>query len=132
MTINNVCHGMDNTVFYLTLLLGLIGLAVVIVFGVIHIRKQLNLMRQRDKWRRSVSRYRLSKMLSYIGIHIDDYVMRIPLNDIKKHIANCKSCPDTETCDRLLGNGEYVSDMHFCPNYDSLMTYSRVMPPVVE
>ena len=78
----------------------------------------------------TVRQYRLSKMLSFIGVRLDDYIMRIPEYQIKKHIVRCRNCPNISTCDRCLHDGMHMSDMHFCPNYKSLMYYSKVMPAV--
>ena len=80
--------------------------------------------------RHTVYQYRLSKMLHYIGIRVEDFVRRIPERQVKKHIVRCKRCPNTDTCDQCLRDGKFVSDMHFCPNYKSLMTYSKIMPPI--
>lgn len=78
--------------------------------------------------RRLVYRYRLSQMLHFIGIRVEDYVSRIPSSDVKKQVLRCKKCPNLEICDECLRDGKFMSDMHFCPNYQSLMTYSRLMP----
>jgi hypothetical protein len=55
---------------------------------------------------------------------------RIPHNAIQQHITNCAACPNIPTCDHCLRDGRFVSDMNFCPNYQSLMAYSRIMPSV--
>ena len=125
---------MDNTSLYLILVLGLAGMALLILVGIPQYRErhlqQQKIRRRREQYRRIVCKYRLSKMLSFIGIKLDDYLTRIPLKAIKKHIINCKACPNIPTCDRCLRDGEYVNDMNFCPNYQSLMAFSRVMPSV--
>jgi hypothetical protein len=80
--------------------------------------------------RQAVYQYRLSKMLHFIGIKVKNFVDRVPEYQVKRHIIRCKQCPNIETCDQCLRDGKYISDMHFCPNYKSLMSYSKVMPPV--
>ena len=91
-------------------------------------QQELRLLKQ--KFHHVVCKFRLSKMLAFIGIQLEDYLTRIPHDAIRKHIINCKNCPNIPTCDRCLRDGEYVTDMNFCPNYQSLMAYSRIMPPV--
>ncbi len=85
---------------------------------------------QKECLRHTVYQYRLSKMLHFIGIKVKDFVDRVPEMQVKKHIVRCKRCPNIDTCDQCLRDGKFISDMHFCPNYKSLMTYSKVMPPV--
>jgi hypothetical protein len=125
---------METTLLYLTLALGLMGVTLSALVGIVQYkeyqREQKNLLRQKEKYRRAVCKYRLSKMLGFIGIRLDDYLSIIPHEAIRKHIINCKNCPNIPTCDRCLRDGEYVNDMNFCPNYQSLMAYSRIMPSV--
>lgn len=90
--------------------------------------KSLESQNRRKSIRQTVTRYRLSKMLAYIGINIDDYINRLPDYAIYNHIARCKACPDIPTCDRCLHDGMVISNMNFCPNYQSLMKYSHLMP----
>ncbi|MCI0506816.1 MAG: hypothetical protein L0Z73_12005 [Gammaproteobacteria bacterium] len=80
--------------------------------------------------RHAIYQFRLSKMLHFIGIQVKDFVDRVPEYQVKRHIIRCKNCPNTDICDQCLRDGKFVSDMHFCPNYKSLMSYSRIMPPV--
>jgi hypothetical protein len=125
---------MDSTLLYLTIMLGLVGVSLSMLVGISQYkefqREQQKLCRQKAKYRRAVRKYRLSKMLAFIGIHLDDYLTRIPHEAIRKHIISCKNCPNIPTCDRCLRDGEFISDMNFCPNYQSLMAYSRIMPSV--
>ncbi len=119
---------------YWTIMLGLVSVALSILVAINQYkeyqREHQELLREKEKFRRAVSKYRLSKMLTFIGIQLDDYLVRIPYEAIRKHIINCKNCPNIRTCDRCLRDGEYVADMNFCPNYQSLMAYSRIMPSV--
>jgi hypothetical protein len=88
--------------------------------------------KHRQQWRvllQKVMRYRLSKMLAFLGIDPAKYVRHIPEQVIAQHIARCHTCPNIPDCDRCLRDGRYVPDMHFCPNFQSLMYYSRTMPP---
>ncbi|HEY5602810.1 MAG TPA: hypothetical protein VIM41_06850 [Gammaproteobacteria bacterium] len=84
---------------------------------------------QKECLHHTVYQFRLSKMLHFIGLRVKDFVDRVPEYQVKKHIVRCRRCPNTGTCDECLRDGKFMSDMHFCPNYKSLMRYSRIMPP---
>lgn len=92
-------------------------------------KKSVKQHQYRERMRRIVYRYRLSQMLHFLGIRVEDYVAHIPSYEVKKQVLHCKKCPNTDTCDQCLRDGKFIPDMHFCPNYRSLMTYSRIMPP---
>ncbi|WP_455220843.1 hypothetical protein [Kaarinaea lacus] len=94
------------------------------------LNKNLKRQYQKECLRQTVYQYRLSKMLHFIGIKVKDFVDRVPEYQVKRHIIRCKQCPNIDTCDQCLRDGKFINDMHFCPNYKSLMTYSKVMPPV--
>ena len=93
------------------------------------INNKLKLRYKLECLRHTVYQYRLSKMLHYIGIRVEDFVKRLPERQVKKHIVRCRRCPNIDTCDQCLRDGKFVKDMHFCPNYKSLMSYSKIMPP---
>ncbi len=121
---------MNDTLPYLTLLLGLLAVFILLMLA---IRKLSNLryrQLQLDALRRVVSQYRLSKMLAYIGIKLEDYVERIPPDEIRTQVSHCKACTELDICDRCLRDKHYVSNMHFCPNYNTLMSYSKIMPSI--
>lgn len=120
---------MDSTLIFIVIPLATLGLLLAVVLTSTKIRKYRQQVQQKETLKKSVRRYRLSKMLAYLGIKLDDYVTRIPGAVIQRHITRCKACPDIPTCDRCLRDGEIVSNMHFCPNYRSLLRYSRMMPP---
>jgi len=125
---------MTPTMLYLTIVLGLAGMILLFLVGIPQYKERQNEKRiitlKIEAYRHTVSQYRLSKMLSFIGIRLDDYIIRIPHTAIENHITNCHACPNIPTCDRCLRDGEYVGDMNFCPNYQSLMAFSRIMPSV--
>lgn len=71
-----------------------------------------------------VSRLRLAKMLRYLGVPVQAYFSVVPQDTIEEHIKNCNRCsnsPTVETCDHCLQDGKVTRDMHFCPNYQSLL-----------
>lgn len=114
----------------LILLFAMAGLIYLIIDSVPQFKFAREQREQLEILRHNVYQLRLSKMLAYLGIHMHDYLQRIPLADIKTHIAQCKACPNIPSCDRCLRDREFTSDMHFCPNYPSLIRYSRIMPSV--
>lgn len=125
---------MSALALLLTLVLGLAGVMGFILLGLPRIKEYHSKKHLRNhrvaELRQSVLHYRLSKMLAFIGIQLDDYLTRIPHSAIQQHITNCAACPNIPTCDHCLRDGGFVADMNFCPNYHSLMAYSRIMPPV--
>lgn len=127
---------MDPTTLFLVLVVMLLLIMMIALSGLIFLwLKSIPLFATRLTTRQqllysTVYQYRLSKMLHYLGVRVEDYVRRIPEFQIKKHIVRCRSCPNIPTCDQCLHDGKFVSDMHFCPNYQSLMSYSKIMPSV--
>ena len=73
---------MNTTVQLTSLLLGLLVAAIAIMLIVRKYSETQYRLLQLDALRRVVSQYRLSKMLAYIGIKLDDYVTRIPTEEI--------------------------------------------------
>ena len=118
-----------------TLFIGFIALTTVILAfslaGIIvlaldrapRIHKVLADRQHRELLRHKVYQYRLASMLRYLGISMDYYIANLPKGEIRKHIYRCDKCPNIKTCDRCLRDDEEISDMHFCPNYNSLMAY---------
>jgi len=87
--------------------------------------------RQRKRhWvlRHSISQYRLSKMLAFLGIELGDYLAHVPERIVLQQISECKACTNHRECDACLRDGKIKTDLHFCPNYDSLLQCSRMMP----
>lgn len=106
--------------------LGLVWLLFLILLpGYLWEHRQSNLRRQLIQ---TIVQYRLSKMLSFLGIKLNDYVNHVPEQIVLKHISKCIACQATRECDRCLRDGRFVADLKFCPNYRSLMHCSRMMP----
>ncbi len=82
--------------------------------------------RHRELTRR-VRQLRLCKMLSYLGVELDEYARALPPYDTESHVRNCKGCEALETCDACLRDGKIVWDMNFCPNYGSLIKHSKTI-----
>ncbi len=90
------------------------------------------LILEREAVQDTVSRFRLSKMLAYVGIRPEDYVTNLPNEEISRHVVNCLTCPSIPTCDHCFNEGVCSGDMKFCPNYEALVSYRKLMPVVGE
>ena len=72
-----------------------------------------------------VKNLRLNKMLAYLGVDHMAYLRKVPNSIIEQQIYRCSHCTTTEICDDCLLDRRVVGDMHFCPNYMSLLAQSR-------
>lgn len=72
---------------------------------------------------KSVRRLRLFKMLAILGIPFDLYMKLVPIQDIERHVVNCRRCGQLEACDECLETRRCVANIQFCPNYASLVTF---------
>jgi len=120
---------MSTTIPYITLALGL-ALIVVLPLLLAALYKLRKDRRKHQTLQNTVARYRLSKMLAFLGIELESYVRHIPEQLIAQHVRQCAACPNIPECDSCLRDGRFIADMNFCPNYRSLMICSRKMPPV--
>jgi len=108
------------------LIFSVAGLTLIIVDNAPKLNKVFELRRYKELLRHEVYRYRLSSMLRYLGIRIDNYIMNLPEEEIRKHLTRCRTCHNVPTCDRCLRNGETINNMNFCPNYPFLFAYSKI------
>ena len=108
----------------LVLLFSTAGLAFM-VLDKVPLHKVLAQRKNKELLRHEVYRYRLSKMLEFLGIRVDSYFRQIPEEEIRKHIIRCRTCPSVSICDRCLQDNETMKNMYFCPNYGSLLAYSK-------
>jgi hypothetical protein len=115
-----------TTLLILILAFALVGLILLSLDKVPRVHRVLAHRQHRELLRHKVYQYRLASMLRYLGIPMDYYMSNLPEDEIKKHIYRCDSCPNIETCDRCLRDGEGINDMRFCPNYESLMANKTV------
>lgn len=106
----------------------LIGVSIALLVGGIIVASMLanyhTKRRIMSNLKQHVSRLRLSKMLRYIGVPVETYFSVVPQETIEEHIKNCNKCSNSqsvETCDHCLQDGKVAQDMHFCPNYQSLI-----------
>lgn len=71
--------------------------------------------------------FRLYKMLGFLGVNFGDYISKLSEEEILAHIENCGACQDIPACDRCLRDGQFVSNLDFCPNYKSLIECSKTL-----
>lgn len=76
-----------------------------------------------------VKRYRLYRMLQFLGVNFSTYIKRLPVEEISQHIVRCRNCPNLPECDDCLRDGHAVKDMNFCPNYKRLTQLSQKLKP---
>lgn len=74
---------------------------------------------------RHLKSLRLYKMLEYLGIDQHEYLRKVPGLVIEQQMYRCSQCPSIGDCDECLRDKRCLIDMHFCPNYSSLMAQSH-------
>lgn len=73
-----------------------------------------------------VNRFRLAKMLTALGIDIDEYLSTERVIDIHTHMTRCNACENIEECDERLAQGKLSPDeIGFCNNEQSLQNIAR-------
>ena len=119
---------MMTNVQFAAMVLGIVGAVTLLATGLVKYyalkRKKLECL---TALHTLVSRFRLYKMLSYLGVDFDKYLNKIPQRVILHHVTNCRACSNIPTCDQCLRDGKVIADMHFCPNFHSLMVLSRTL-----
>ena len=126
---------MDRTLLFMIILTGMVLLLVPYITDLIMMKMNkkpsifdiIKRVLQNETLVNRLSHTRLSRMLPYVGINMDDYLMDVPIIDVKRHVANCGKCKNTAVCDQFLQDREPVDDMSFCPNNTSLVLYNRVI-----
>jgi hypothetical protein len=102
----------------------LFGLLFLLVL-IFHANQKSHQQRRAESMKAWVKSLRLSKMLEHLGASIDAYIKHVPAPDIEQHILRCQGCKNLSQCDACLRDRRFVADMHFCPNYDSLLQFGR-------
>lgn len=78
---------------------------------------------------RQVTQYRLSKMLTFLGITLKDYLRHVPEPIVLRQISVCDACDNVAQCDACLRDRQFTTSLHFCPNFNSLMHCSQWLSP---
>jgi hypothetical protein len=103
-------------------LLGLLGFALVLQGAKAVSRRRAT--RPARILLRRMRKLRMHRMLTFLGARPDEYVKAVAAPVIERQLYRCTHCRTLDICDRCLGNGKRVRDMHFCPNYPSLIKHS--------
>lgn len=73
-----------------------------------------------------LSNFRLAKMLTALGIDIDEYLSTERVVDIHAHMARCGACENVGECDERLTAGKVsAEEIGFCNNEQSLQKIAR-------
>jgi hypothetical protein len=73
-----------------------------------------------------VDKLRLGRMLSALGIDINEYLNTERAIDIHTHMERCSACANTDECDeKLAGNDIDPERINFCNNEASLQEMVR-------
>jgi hypothetical protein len=111
----------------LVLLYSMAAVVIMILDGSPKFHELFEYWHQKELIRHNVYQHRLSSMLRYLGIGMDNYITKLSEREIRHHIMRCKNCPNLSACDRFFHEGEMSGDLNFCPNYSSLLGISRTI-----
>lgn len=79
--------------------------------------------RYRQSLARQLHTLRLSKMLTALGVDVEDYLHSERVVDIHAQMQRCSGCSQTDQCDDKLADGQIASDqLGFCNNEQTLVT----------
>jgi hypothetical protein len=83
-------------------------------------------MKYRRTLAEKVNSLRLAKMLSALGIDIDEYLSTERVVDIHTQMTRCGACENVEECDDSLAPGSISAhDIGFCNNEEALQKIAR-------
>jgi uncharacterized protein DUF6455 len=76
--------------------------------------------------KQELSKLRLNKMLTALGISRTDYIYQTNVKDIHQQMKNCSACANTDECDEKLAAPELdVTEINFCNNEADLKTMKQ-------
>ena len=104
----------------LLLVLGAGALALVLT-----LRRRARINKELEERHQSLKQLRLYKMLEHIGVDQRAYLRKVPRPLVEQQMSRCARCAAVDLCDACLRDGRCLVDMHFCPNYASLMAQSK-------
>ena len=111
--------------FTISLLMVSSAIAIVILIGYVLLPQISDDLEKRQKLLRAVKSLRLSEMLHLLNIPLEQYVITLPINEIRKHVKACRGCTQISTCDRCFRRGVPDKDMSYCPNHKSLTKHGK-------
>lgn len=83
-------------------------------------------IRYRHALAAQLNNFRLAKMLTALGIDIDEYLSMEREVDIHRHMERCGACENVGECDDRLNRGTIGADeIGFCNNEKSLQEIAR-------
>jgi len=78
-------------------------------------------MKYRQNLARSIEKLRLNRMLTALGIDVNEYLTSNPAVDIRSQMERCSACSNTAECDDKLSDNAIDADqIDFCNNEKSL------------
>jgi len=111
--------------FSVSFLMVAAAIAIVILIGNVLLPKLADDLEKREKLLQAIKTLRLNEMLTLLNIPLEQYVITLPTNEIRKHVMACRGCAQISSCDRCFRRGVPDDDMSFCPNHKSLSKYSQ-------
>jgi hypothetical protein len=67
---------------------------------------------------------RMNAMLRFRGVDPAAYLARTPLRELECDLINCRRCPNTRQCDRVLaGPAQAEPSFSFCPNRKTIAAH---------
>lgn len=87
-------------------------------------------MKYRRALAEQLNNFRLARMLTALGIDIDEYLSTERVVDIHRHMERCGACTNVGECDERLAGGNLAADeIEFCNNEESLRKIARAHEP---
>lgn len=111
--------------FTISLLMISSAIAIVVLIGYILLPRITDDLEKREKLLLAVKSLRLSEMLHLLNIPLEQYVITLPVQEIRKHVKACRACAQISSCDRCFRRGIPDDDMSFCPNHKSLIKHGK-------
>ena len=106
--------------FTVFLLMAASAVAIVILIGYVLLPELTDDLGKRQKLFHAVKSLRLSEMLKLLNIPIEQYIIALPIKDIRKHVRACRRCSQISSCDKCFHRGVPDEDMRYCPNFKVL------------
>jgi hypothetical protein len=123
---------MEMNVFSL-IIAGLFGMLLMAFATLLTVAIVFNLAagkRYRESLAKQLNSLRLGKMLTALGVDIDDYLHHERAVDIHDQMQRCSGCAQTERCDEQLADGKIDNDqLGFCNNEQTLVSLTTRNKP---
>lgn len=107
-----------STILEIVLIIMTIALMVLLPIAIIFNVKAGR--KYRKQLAKSIHHLRLNRMLTALGIDLDDYLHSERTVDIRNQMERCSECANTEECDEKLADGVDPDHIGFCNNEEVL------------